>query len=87
MLEEMFDVKYDTQQDILAIVSVAFALLDQETSSFYKKVIKGKFQEMWMSMCGILEERGLIKPCGCAEHERCEKCIGRRYVGVEENTE
>jgi uncharacterized protein YejL (UPF0352 family) len=79
LLEELFDVKYRTQQDVLSLANIGFNDINNKSADYYRKVIKGKFQEMWMEFCKALEELDLIEPCGCAEHDRCEKCIGRRF--------
>lgn len=79
ILDDLFDVKYRTQQDVLSLANIGFSSINERSAEYYRKVIKGKFQELWVETCKSLEDLDLIEPCGCSEHERCEVCIGKRY--------
>jgi hypothetical protein len=82
ILDALFDVKYRTQQDVLSLANIGFNNINERSAEYYRKVIKGKFQEFWMEVCRALEEFDLVEPCGCTEHERCEECIGKRYKAI-----
>jgi hypothetical protein len=82
-VKRLYDAKYQTQRDIMAIASIGLAGLDAEVRIHYQKVIRGKFQEFWMRIGEVLEELGEANACGCTEHSHCETCIGRRFVDIE----
>ena len=83
-VKRLYNAKYQTQQDILAIAAIGLAHLDQNTADYYRKVIKGKMQEFWMEIGNVLMEAGLAVPCGCEEHSHCEECIGKRFVDIDD---
>lgn len=82
-VKRLYDAKYQTQRDVMAIASIGLAGLDPEVRLHYQKVIRGKFQELWMRIGEVLEELEVARPCGCLEHSHCEGCIGRRFLDVE----
>jgi hypothetical protein len=45
----------------------------------YKEQVKTSFRDKWLDLASLLEEMGIIQPCGCGT-EFCTKCGGSRYI-------
>jgi hypothetical protein len=75
---------YDSLRDLMKseFDQVRSAIKDKDEADRVVRLIKNRYQSLWMQMSISLFRIGLIEPCSCKPKEICPVCHGAQWVMV-----